>query len=255
MPDILPPFALQEHPWWLAVPITHAWRTASPKQQHIATHDDATVKIPKTNPKSGPCCFQRRPQQPCVAALGHQEATLSMPQDLTQCYCVIQVAVFLRNTLHHNEHITTATHQWFCVDPVSWLSTKVTALLGHHPIRPGGLPAPSFMRQYCTCFTASCKMPLVGKSKAQLVFLAPLIPASSTSTSAGRTQARQGEWRAGVGHTSHIPTTGQRIWAWVDARRHMRIHADVGHASQVSECAGLGIAVTAQGHHPQLHIF
>ena len=94
--------------------------------------------------------------------------------------------------------------QWRCVDPVSWLSMKVTARPGHHPIRPGGLPLLSRSRQYClraesrrkvrqrqslaarplaprstpspiyfrqgrpahACRTASCRMPLVGKSKA-----------------------------------------------------------------------------------------
>ncbi|GJM86948.1 hypothetical protein PR202_ga02853 [Eleusine coracana subsp. coracana] len=28
-----------------------------------------------------------------------------------------------------------------CVEPVSWLSMKVTALAGHHPIMPGALPS------------------------------------------------------------------------------------------------------------------
>eukprot|EP00976_Prorocentrum_cordatum_P114833 1195907-Prorocentrum_minimum.AAC.2 len=50
--------------------------------------------------------------------------------------------------------------------PVSWLSTKVTARLGHTPIRPGGRFCESASRQYSPLRHASCRMPLVVKSNA-----------------------------------------------------------------------------------------
>mmetsp|Transcript_5541 Transcript_5541/g.14943 ORF Transcript_5541/g.14943 Transcript_5541/m.14943 type:complete len:204 (+) Transcript_5541:791-1402(+) len=57
--------------------------------------------------------------------------------------------------------------QWLSVDPVSWLSRKVTAREGHSPMTPGGLPSLSASRQYSQRPTASCKIPLVVKSKAE----------------------------------------------------------------------------------------
>lgn len=45
------------------------------------------------------------------------------------------------------------TSTW--VDPVSWLSRKVTAREGHHPITPGGFPCGSRRRHNCP-LTASC---------------------------------------------------------------------------------------------------
>jgi hypothetical protein len=50
---------------------------------------------------------------------------------------------------------TTASCYW-AAHPVSWLSTKVQALLGHQPRKPGGLPSGSISRQYSVFFTASC---------------------------------------------------------------------------------------------------
>eukprot|EP00884_Botryococcus_braunii_P008559 jgi/Botrbrau1/17704/Bobra.0166s0128.1 len=52
------------------------------------------------------------------------------------------------------------------IEPVSWLSMKVTARCGHQPISPGGLPLGSDSRQYSVFLTASCRMPFMGKSKA-----------------------------------------------------------------------------------------
>lgn len=53
--------------------------------------------------------------------------------------------------------------QCCCVDPVSWLSTKVTELSGHQPIMPLALPAPSRRRSNSWCFTASCEREGCGK--------------------------------------------------------------------------------------------
>ncbi|BAT08443.1 Os09g0457532 [Oryza sativa Japonica Group] len=53
----------------------------------------------------------------------------------------------------------------FCVEPVSWLSMKVTAFSGSQPIIPGALPLPSFIRHSSPC-TAACSSPLVVKSNA-----------------------------------------------------------------------------------------
>ncbi|CAM0951762.1 unnamed protein product [Alopecurus aequalis] len=55
--------------------------------------------------------------------------------------------------------------QRFCVDPVSWLSTNVTAFSGHHPIMPATFPEPSRRRHSSPC-TPACSTPLVAKSNA-----------------------------------------------------------------------------------------
>ena len=40
---------------------------------------------------------------------------------------------------------------------MSWFLMNTVARVGHQPSSPGGLPAPSRRRQYCVCFTASCR--------------------------------------------------------------------------------------------------
>lgn len=57
---------------------------------------------------------------------------------------------------HPMGHLEAARPPTCCVDPVSWLSTKVQERWGHQPSRPGALPSWSRSRSYCVCFTASC---------------------------------------------------------------------------------------------------
>jgi hypothetical protein len=71
--------------------------------------------------------------------------------------------------------------QSFCVDPVSWLSTNVTAFSGVHPIKPAALPEPSRSRHSSPC-TPTCSSPLVVKSNA----IAGPPTASTQSTSSCR---------------------------------------------------------------------
>ncbi len=54
------------------------------------------------------------------------------------------------------DSLTCGKGQWLSVEPVSWLSMKVMARLGHMPMTPGGRPWLSTMRQYSRRPTASC---------------------------------------------------------------------------------------------------
>ena len=77
--------------------------------------------------------------------------------------------------------------------PVSWLSTKETALRGHHPSSPGGRPSRSLRRWNCVLRAASCRMPFVGKSNAHTLAPADFIQSHNACSS-----STQG----GIGHTS-----------------------------------------------------
>ncbi|CAM0951681.1 unnamed protein product [Alopecurus aequalis] len=77
----------------------------------------------------------------------------------------------------------------FWVEPVSWLSTNVTALSGIHPIIPGALPLPSFIRHSSPC-TAAWSSPFVVKSNAEAG--PPTVCAQLTSSCLSASWLREG---------------------------------------------------------------
>ncbi|KAF7059189.1 hypothetical protein CFC21_066124 [Triticum aestivum] len=72
---------------------------------------------------------------------------------------------------------------FFCDEPVSWLSTNVTAFSGNRPIIPGALPSLSRILHSSPC-TADCRMPLVVKSNAMAGPPTALAQFTSSSRSA-----------------------------------------------------------------------
>ena len=78
------------------------------------------------------------------------------PEDLTPLPADTRPLLALFPDPHTHTHAA-APHQCCCEDPVSWLSVNVTAISGHHPIRPGALPWLSHSRQYWPLPTASCE--------------------------------------------------------------------------------------------------